>query len=225
MAPVNTLKYPKKSHRKTVLLPSPSIKLAEFFGIMMGDGAIGNSWQAVISLNSKADASYAVYVQDLIFELFGIQPKVSKRKESNTLLLTLTSTDVVDFLLSKGLVYGDKIKGNILIPEWILNNDQYRRACVRGLMDTDGCLYIHRHVVSNKRYENLGLCFTSYAQPLLRQVAVIFEQFGVIPHISSHGRRIYLYSAKSVAKYVTVFGSSNDRILSIYEKWRRRIAV
>lgn len=225
MALVNTLRYPKKSHRKPVSLPPPSVKLAEFFGIMMGDGAIGNSWQAVISLNSKADESYAVHVHDLIFTLFEVHPKVSKRKESNTLLLTLSSTTIVDFLLSKGLVFGDKIRGNILIPDWILSNAEYRLACVRGLMDTDGCLYIHRHTVSNKRYENLGLCFTSYATPLLQQVARIFEQSGIIPHINSHGRRIYLYSAKSVVKYITVFGSSNDRILSIYEKWRRRIAV
>lgn len=40
MADIDTLKYPKKSHRKEVILPKYSEDLAEFFGIMMGDGGI-----------------------------------------------------------------------------------------------------------------------------------------------------------------------------------------
>ncbi|CAN5736640.1 hypothetical protein BH11PAT2_BH11PAT2_00030 [soil metagenome] len=52
MASVKSLKYPNKSHRKKVILPAESVKLAEFFGIMMGDGGINNDWQANITLKN-----------------------------------------------------------------------------------------------------------------------------------------------------------------------------
>ncbi len=62
MGDISSLKYPKKSHRKEVVLPQPSEMLAEFFGIMIGDGGINNPWQAKISLNSKSDRKYSHYI-------------------------------------------------------------------------------------------------------------------------------------------------------------------
>ena len=90
---------------------------------------------------------------------------------------------------------------------------------MRGLMDTDGCLFVHAHRVGGKSYKNIGLCFTSYSPKMLGQVAGVFEEFGIIPHIGTQGRSIYLYRADAVAKYLKVFGTSNKRISSLYEKW------
>src|SRR5665811_87527 len=67
-----SLKYPKKIHRKTIRTPKPSREFAEFIGIMLGDGGINNPWQANITMNSVADAKYAIYVEKLIQKLFGI---------------------------------------------------------------------------------------------------------------------------------------------------------
>ncbi|MBA3788767.1 hypothetical protein H0X32_00010 [Patescibacteria group bacterium] len=132
----------------------------------------------------------------------------------------LSSITLVDFLVANGLPRGHKLKNGLKIPEWILKNFDYRIACVRGLIDTDGCLFVHKHTVSSKEYKNIGLCFSSYSSILLIQVGNIFEEFGIIPHISTDGRMIYLYKASAVAKYLEVFGTSNERISSVYERWR-----
>ncbi len=92
-------------------------------------------------------------------------------------------------------------------------------------MDTDGCLYTHTHTVLGKRYVNIALCFCSASPMLIGQVAEIFEEFGIEPHIDISGRNVYLYSAKSVARYLETFGTSNERIRSKYEKWRDARAV
>ncbi|MDE1919177.1 MAG: LAGLIDADG family homing endonuclease [Patescibacteria group bacterium] len=202
------LKYPKKSHRKTVRIPRPSQSLAEFFGIMLGDGGINNLWQANITMNSVEDAEYALYVQKLIENLFGILPPVRKRKGRNAVVISAASTTLVDFLVEKGLPRGNKLKNGVCIPDWVLEKCSYRVACVRGLMDTDGCLFIHSHRTGGKRYENIGLCFTSYSPKMLGQVAGVFEEFGIMPHIGSQGRSIYLYRADAVAKYLKVFSTS-----------------
>ncbi len=214
-----SLKYPKKSHRKTVRIPRPSSSLAEFFGIMLGDGGINNLWQANITMNSIEDAEYSLYVQKLIQDLFGISSPIRKRKGRNAVVISAASTTLVNFLVEKGLPRGNKLAQGVCIPDWILEKCSYRVACVRGLMDTDGCLFIHSHKMGGKKYENIGLCFTSYSPKMLGQVAGVFEEFGIIPHIGSQGRSIYLYRADAVAKYLKVFGTSNRRISALYEKW------
>ncbi len=215
-----SLKYPKKSHRKAIRIPKHSREFAEFVGIMLGDGGINNPWQANITMNSVADAKYAFYVEKLIKKLFGIAPAVRKRKERDALVISAASTTLVDFLVEEGLPRGNKLKNGVKIPGWILQKRSYRIACVRGLMDTDGCLFINSHKINGKAYKNIGLCFTSYSSKMLGQVAAAFEEFGIIPHIGSQGRSIYLYRADAVAKYLKVFGTSNERISSLYEKWR-----
>lgn len=216
-----SLQYPKKSHRKkSVVLPKESAKLAEFFGIMLGDGGINNLWQANVTMNAVKDAAYSRYVAQTMKELFGISPAMRKRKDRQALVISLASIAVVDFLVSRGLPRGNKLRAGAHIPAWITAKPSLLKACVRGLVDTDGCIFVHRHKVAGKEYKNIGLCFTSYSPQLLRQVGDAFEQFGIMPHISAKGRDIYLYQESAVAHYLRVFRTSNPRIGSVYKKWR-----
>jgi len=216
------LAYPKKSHRKEITIPAFSAPLAEFVGILLGDGGLNNSWQATISLNAISDRKYSNYVCSLGASLFKVIPAVRKRKTRQTLVVSFASTSMVEFLISIGIPFGNKLAGTLLIPTWIYENSKYRVACVRGLMDTDGCLFIHRHKVRGIYYENIGLCFTSYSPELVLQVALIFQEHHIKPHVTDKGRRIYLYSKKAVQDYLKIFGTSNERISELYKKWNTR---
>lgn len=220
MVEVITLRYPKKSHRKKVTLPKYSKNLAEFFGIMMGDGGINNEWQANVTVNSIVDLDYSKYISVLSKKLFDIDPVIRKRKNKKALVISLTSIAVVDFLVLNGLPRGNKLKNGLSIPEWILSKPLYRKMCVRGLVDTDGCVFIHTHKIHGKIYKNIGLTFTSYSSELIFQVAEIFQEFGIMPHVSKRGRDIYIYQAGLVLRYLKIFGTSNRRIESVYKKWR-----
>lgn len=220
-----SLKYPKKSHRKVINFPSKSIELAEFLGIEFGDGGIGNPWQVVISLNSISDRKYADYIVNLGLKLFAIRPALRKRPNQNTLVLVYSSTHLVDFIVNMGAVRGNKILQQIDVPSWIKQNPEYEKALVRGLMDTDGCLYIHKHKIKGKIYKNIGLCFTSFSEKLISSTATILTKNGIKPYITNKGRQIYLYNAQSVVKYLKDFGSSNPRIINKYLDWRDRIVA
>lgn len=222
---LSLLKYPLKSHRKKISLPEESILLAELLGIIYGDGSIGNPWQVVISLNSITDAGYAKYVSSLILSLFGLEPRLRKRPDQNTLIVVLTSTTAVDFLVEKGAARGNKLINTKGVPSWILANDNYKRFFVRGIVDTDGCIYFHNHFVKGKKYVNIGLCFTNYSPEIVSEISSILAISSIKAHITDKGRRIYLYSEKQVAKYLEEFGSSNPRILEKYKSWRSRIVV
>ncbi len=179
MVRVNLLKHPENSHRKKVVFPKYCTSLAEFFGIMMGDGGINNDWQANITLNSEKDAEYAKYISNLCYLLFKITPAIRKRKTRKTLVVSLTSTSIVDFLIENGLARGNKLKNGLKIPNWILEKPKFSKACVRGLVDTDGCMYIHTHKVLGKIYKSMGLCFTSFSPELVFQFNNILAKFGV----------------------------------------------
>lgn len=219
MVAVESLAYPNKSHRKKVSLPESSELLAELFGVMMGDGGINSPWQATITLNADADKEYVPFLQNLCLSLFGFAPSAARRKTKKAVVLRISSVTVVDFLADQGLPRGDKLQKGLRMPLWILVNPAFKKACVRGLMDTDGCLYIHRHNVAGKSYRNIGLCFSSHSPELIEQVSATFEEFGIIPHISNQGRSIYLYKASAVAEYLKIFGTSNERIRSVFREF------
>lgn len=187
----------------------------------MGDGGINNNWQANITVNTVADAEYVPYLSRLCLELFGVEPAVRMRKGKKATIISLASTSVVDFLVDHGLPRGNKIAQGLSIPKWILSKPSYKKACMRGLMDTDGCLYVHKHIVAKKEYRNIGLCFSSHSPQLIIEVIEIFEEFGIVPHIGKQGRAVYLYQAEAVAKYLRVFGTSNPRISNVYKNWKR----
>ncbi len=222
---MHELKYPKKSHRKKIDIPKESKDLAEFLGIEIGDGGINNGWQVVITLNSIKDREYSEYVSMLINMLFNIKVAARKRKNRNALLLVSSSTALVEFLIEKGAVKGNKIKQQIDIPKWIKGNPEYEKKFVRGLVDTDGCLYIHNHRVQGKKYRNIGFCFTSFSKKLTITVANILTKYKIEAHIEDNGRRLYIYNQKGIKRYLEVFGSSNPRILKKYDEWRDRIVA
>lgn len=212
--------YPNKSHRAFVQLPRKSAELAEFFGIMMGDGGINNEWQANVTLNTDADAKYIPYVANIMERLFQKRPAVRARMNCKATVVSLASTTVVEFLVENGLVRGNKLAKGLEIPQWILGKKTYKMAAVRGLVDTDGCLVFHAHTVKGKVYKNLYLSFSSGSQVLLGQVVEIFFELGYKPHFATNGREIYLYSAHDIVSYMRSVGTSNERIERVYKKWR-----
>lgn len=213
------MEYPEKSHRKPIAIPLESPELAEFIGIELGDGGINNPWQVVITVNSEADAGYAPHIANLIKTLFGIDVALRARKDKKALCIVASSTSLVEFLVSKGCVRGNKISQSICIPAWIRHDPSFLAPCIRGLVDTDGCLYIHSHKVAGREYRNLGLCFSSYSPQLLGDFADGLRLFGIKPYVVAGAHKVYLYSAKSVLRYLRVIGSSNPRIWNTYAEW------
>jgi len=214
------LRYPKKSHRKIIQYPEKSKELAEFMDIILGDGGINNDWQLTITVNGDADKDYAIYVKKLAKELFNIDAATQRRKETKALVLRFSSMNLLDFLVSKGAVRGNKIKQCIDIPKWICKRASYERAFVRGLVDTDGCLYTHDHNVHGKKYNNLGFCFASCSKNLMRSVSRIFKKNGIKPHITRNMKMLYLYSIGAIESYLDIFGTSNPRIGNKYSIWK-----
>lgn len=208
----------KLFRRKPINKPIKSKKLAEFIGIMLGDGGFASkNRQICITLNNRDDIEYIKFVSNLIDELFHRKPSVIKCKDAMASMIMVSSTDLVDYLKKLGLRPGNKIKLQVDIPEWIKNSKSYSVSCVRGLIDTDGCVFNHRYKVNNKFYNYTKLSFTSYSQPMRKSVYKILKSIGLKPRLSSY-RDVRIDSQKDMENYFKLIGSSNLKHLNKYYK-------
>src|SRR3989338_6156409 len=165
---------------KSIEKPHKSEKLAEFFGILFGDGHLSN-YQASISTSLQTDREHALYTQKLIKDLFKIKPYLKVKKNENVINVVASSRNLVKYLNENGMPIGNKIENNLTAPEWIKNNSLYRKGFIRGLFDTDGCVYLDIHRIKNKTYKHLGLTITSYADNLISDIIDFLRKLGFTP--------------------------------------------
>lgn len=202
--------------RKKIHYPEESEDLAEACGIILGDGNI-NDHQVQISTNELADREHAEYVASLFSRLFGVDATFGKR-ERNTLTLVISGINLIEFLASKGLVKGDKVARQVNIPEWILARADFKRGCIRGLIDTDGGIYYHTHTTKSITYTNIGLCFTSYSLPLLKSVHRILLDLGLNAKCDNK-RHVSIYGEAGIRSYLERVGTNNPKHLSRFQSW------
>ena len=138
--------------------------LAELIGIMLGDG---NMWRTHIKIAfDKRNKTYMDYVEKLFNKVFGIHLRRLIIKETNQAYLYCYNKLASQKLLDFGLKRGDKIKNNVGIPDWVNKNISYAKACLRGLIDTDGCIY------KSKRDKQIYIKFTNFNKQLLNHLSV-----------------------------------------------------
>lgn len=205
-------KHPLLNKRLSIKKPLFSVKLAEFVGIMLGDGGISKR-QISITLNRESDKEYIEFVRGVIRDLFGVAPGIYSDSESKADNLVVSRTELVDFLTQKlGLKVGNKIKQRIDIPGWIKQKRKYRLACLRGLIDTDGSVYNHRYSIKGKTYSYCKLSFCSLSPPLFLSVYKILKNLGLKPRMCK-GKDIRIEDTRKVREYFEIVGSSNKKHL------------
>ena len=198
---------------KPIRKPKKSTDLAEFLGLVMGDGGISH-YQVIVTLHHIDDLAYSTFVVRLMKKLFGVRPHIYHRPDDSINDIVLSRRELVEFLHELGLPIGNKVKQQFDIPHWIKRSKPFAIACVRGLVDTDGSVFTHSYVVNGKRYRYKKLSFTSRSRPLQVSVAKILADLGMSPHISGYDVR--LDSIADVKKYFTIVGSHNPKHLKRY---------
>lgn len=191
-----------------------SEQLAEYVGILLGDGGITPS-QACITLNSEADKDYVNYVVALEINLFGTPPKILLRKDSKAIVIYLNGVQLANYLTTIGLKFGNKVKQQVGVPDWIKLSRAYRIACLRGLMDTDGGVFLHKYKVNGKTYAYKKICFTNRSLPLLYFVDDILKELGLTPKLITkvENKKVWLYNKAEVEEYLGLVGTHNTRLL------------
>jgi len=98
---------------------------------------------------------------------------------------------------------GSKYKQKISIPKWIKQNKKFSIECLRGLLQTDGCMYIDRG------YQMIG--FVTIVPTLANDVVNIITKLGFKVNI-------YKIKTKTKARY-------NIRISKNAEKFIKTVKL
>jgi len=193
---------------KQVQLPPESEKLAELVGIMLGDGNLqelrskGQTfYQLRIACHVRDDLDYYQnYIIPLLNDLFLIKASVYYEKHKAAVQVYTSKKVIIKFLIKKGLKPGNKIANGVTIPSWILKNDRFLKACVRGLIDTDGSIYLAGKWVQ--------ICFKNLNTVLLTDLRAALIKLGFYTSKITWNK-IYISRKYDIQKYYKEIGFSN----------------
>lgn len=198
------------------MVPSRNEELAEVIGAVLGDGNVcyykkGKKigvYQVKIAGDKRFDKEYHMkYLYYLFKELFGIEGKEMVSKDHNSRYIYFSSKKLVNFFVEQGHKAGDKIANQVTIPSWIKENPDFLKACLRGLIDTDGCI----HRMSNQDPQLLRINFTNYNKRLLQDARESFIGLGFKPTKIILNKRFYLSRKDDITKYLKEIGFSNKK--------------
>lgn len=201
------LKYCNK--RSDVVLPVQSAHLAEFLGIMLGDGHVAR-YQTFVTLGSK-EFPYVQYVQALMQNLFKVKATIAFKK-SGYHDIYIGSTLITAWLKEQGLV-SNKVRAQVGVPVWILSEEDYMRSFVRGFFDTDGSVYSLRFGVQ--------ISITNKSVPLLLALQEMLRKLGYrVSEASAY--RIYITRRKDVERFFTEIAPANVKHCRRFDTFARR---
>lgn len=198
----------------TARLPQKQFfELAEFVGILIGDGSINHKTNQIIISSGEIDGDYIKkYIPNLINRLFS--KKVKFRKLSKGGLDCLFSSKLISTFLTKKMGFVSP-KTNISIPKIFFSNTNLLKACIKGLFDTDGG--IHRH-----HKKSIQLKFTNKSKPLIfslqRALSILGYKVTNTIDKRNHIYSLYLFG-KTVEKYSHEIGFSNPKNQIKFKQW------
>jgi hypothetical protein len=172
--------------------------LAEFFGVMLGDGHLAH-FQVTVALGTK-EMSYAKYLVKLIEKIFGPHPKISIRKDRYKVVY-FGSVDIVRWLEKEGLV-SNKVKAQVDVPRWIFGRASYSTRFLRGFFDTDGSVYRLRY--------GIQISFTNASAPMLKSLQQLCVALGYrVSEIS--GWHFYITKISDVERFFKEVAPHNKK--------------
>lgn len=201
---------------KVINIPEKDVKLAELVGILLGDGNIYScvkskkicSYSVRIAGDFEKDRDYHLnYIAPLCNDLFKIKVRIRNHTVNNERFVCLDRKLLIDFLISIGLKSGDKIKNQVGIPSWIFENIEFLKACLRGLIDTDGSVYR----MSNRDSNLIRMEFTNHNKTLLNDARAAFIKLGFNPSKIISNKKIFISRQSDIARYIREIGFSNNK--------------
>jgi len=196
--------------------------LAEFLGILTGDGCINkyvrgrrvDYWISITGHSIDDKKYFEDRLTPLYKRLLNLNVKIDKLKGQKTIRITTRSKGLFNFLKDIGMNIGPK--DNIVIPRVVMENKKFLLFFFKGLVDTDGTLYLRNGI-----YPVLSI--KQKSKGIIVQVEKLLRQFGFSPCVDyniiridkrgfiSIGHRLYLNGRKNLVHWLKLIGFGNPK--------------
>jgi len=186
-------------------------ELAEFVGIMLGDGYINYPKQPriKITLNSITDKDYLIFVKNLLSNIFQVNIIEKQRKKQNAADLFIFNRNTIRLIINKIQLIPSPKWNRAIIPSWIFERG-LEKYVIRGYFDTDGCVVITDN--NGIRYPRLEMKVSP--SPMQEQFQTILRKYNFKfgTHNIGKGKvRIQLNGKKELKKWNELIGFSNPK--------------
>ena len=199
-----------------------SDELCEFIGAFVGDGfagKYGHSYVVELSGDGILDKDYLMnFHAPNIKRLLGVENNVFFRKDSRGMRVRFHSKFLFRLLTVRfGFPTGVKCY-SVVIPEEIMSADKkFLFAAIRGVFDTDGCVFIDRRPSYARPYPRIA--FITVSEKLFFQLkGILGRYFSIYTRKSELNGvqrfRIVVYGRKQLVKWMGLIGFSNERHLA-----------
>ncbi len=197
---------------------SHSKSLAELVGICLGDGHLRPYVLSVFG-DKLRDAVYLrEHVLPLVRKVLGTKAKMNTARPDENFVV-LYSASASRSLHAAGLPFGNKIRNHARIPAWVFRKKSFLRACVRGLFDTDGCVYGFRRK-SPRRVSKAIISFEFGPGSLLaRNVKTGLKQLGYSPRMMPHRNECRLAFKTDIVRFMNDIKPANEKHWQNFLRW------
>jgi intein/homing endonuclease len=211
--------------------------LAELAGAFAGDGWIsrGNSGSTLfISGNPKDERNYYDNrIVPLLNETFKVKIRAREFRYWGTYGILTCNKNVLESFLKLGFTTGKKAFC-VKVPDCIKENNALHKHFIRGLFDTDGCIYFQRSYGDSssmwqKKYRHrpvvsistISLCLYEELCSMLNSLG--FKFYKKKPHKGKTNKNLVytlkVESKENVKKWFSEIKPANEKHLNRFNKW------
>jgi len=195
--------------------------IAEMIGIILGDGGIYldkfGKYQTNVAFN-KNEIQYLMYVKTLFESNTDYKFYISELKDE--FLLRNNSVFIGTYLLRLGMIEGNKTKSKVKIPSWVFKRKGFICSCVRGLFDTDGCIYRKYGVYAQIQFKFACKELTESIRKALLSLKFNPTRMMEEHHNSKIAWKFYLTRQKEIDLFFRVIKPANEKNTERYKKIR-----
>lgn len=151
--------------------------LAYIIGIALGDGNLSNPNGRAVRLRITCDKKYPSLINKIEVTIQKLLPtnRISRVNSGPNYLNISCYSNKWERWLGWSVGNGSKIEQKVRVPTWVKHNKYYTLACLRGLFETDGSVYIDRgYLMAN---------FTSVIPSLAGDVEQMLAKSGFKAHL------------------------------------------
>lgn len=150
---------------------------AYVIGLAIGDGNLSNPNGRAVRLRIACDTKYPALSQKISHALKQLLPenRVSFVRGNGNFLNVSVYSNHLESLMGWTAAGGSKHRQQICVPQWVLGCRQLVICCLRGLIETDGSIYL------DDGY--LRVIFSTVIPGLATQVQAMMVELGFRPRL------------------------------------------
>ncbi|MEK6891405.1 MAG: LAGLIDADG family homing endonuclease [Nanoarchaeota archaeon] len=196
-------------------------RIAEFIGVMLGDGSIGlyntkagnkikKHHVVKVTLDSR-NKRYIEYVSNLMKEVLDVEPRIYFKKNENTADIRTFRRNKFEYVTNNlGLKLSPKWN-TMEIPKDYMKDDLYP-FILRGLFDTDGSVTIFNNNGTKYPRIEIKIC-PSPAQDQFLDIIKKLNFNYTVQNLDKGKIRVRISGKNELEKWFKIVGSSNDNYL------------